>query len=269
MPTVPADSVERVLARARDGTRRYRDRDVAIADGYRLIGPDFPGMGEHWIHLGLLLRGELDATRPPVLEYATIDGRPTLVGVAYALPLLRGERPPDFPSGHAWHDHTESVDEESLLLEQVGAAHEATGARIAMLHAWVWLANPAGVFASDNWTLPFARLGLPIPDGEVPAAAGRALALDAGGAVFTSMILRRVAKGSAADSVAIEQGVATARARVVRLLGERSSGPVRQPELQSLCDIWSEFGNILDRSVTGGARERLRRAMVWTPVAAR
>ena len=39
------------------GNREIQDRAVAIADGYRQIGSDFPSMGEHWINIGLLFDG--------------------------------------------------------------------------------------------------------------------------------------------------------------------------------------------------------------------
>ena len=68
----------------REATERYRDRSRAIADGYRPIGPDFPGMGEHWISVPLLLRGEVDRARPPILEYATLENEATLVGAICA-----------------------------------------------------------------------------------------------------------------------------------------------------------------------------------------
>jgi hypothetical protein len=32
--------------------------------------------------------------------------------------------------------------------------------RLSILHAWVWLPNPAGLFVTDNWALPLARLGI-------------------------------------------------------------------------------------------------------------
>lgn len=32
-----------------------------------------------------------------------------------------------------------------------------------MLHAWVWLENDAGPYATDNWRLPFFRHGLATP----------------------------------------------------------------------------------------------------------
>ena len=75
---------------ARAATVRYHDRGVAIAEGYRRLGPDFPGMGEHWINPGLVIQGRLDAARPQVLSYSVIDGEIRLTGAAYALPLPPG-----------------------------------------------------------------------------------------------------------------------------------------------------------------------------------
>src|SRR5215207_5997704 len=76
---------------ARTGTERYRDHASAIADGYRPVGSDFPAMGQHWIRITSLFDGRFDAAKPEVLNYVTVNGRPQLLGVGYAVPLLDGE----------------------------------------------------------------------------------------------------------------------------------------------------------------------------------
>src|SRR5687768_9850597 len=142
-------------AAARAGSARYRELDSAVVDGFRRIGGDFPGMGEHWVHSGRLMAGVVDAARPVILSYATISARPTLVGVAYALALGAGDSLPSAPR-NAWHAHSGSVEDASFLPSHAG--HMAgSGTRIAVLHAWVWLPNPDGPFATDNPALPFAR----------------------------------------------------------------------------------------------------------------
>lgn len=243
-----SDSVARFVARARAGTERYRDRAAAIADGYRLIGPDFPGMGEHWIQLALLFSARFDVAHPPVLEYAVIGGRPTLVGVAYALPLLPGESPPDFPSPHAWHDHTATVDEESAVIEQVSSTHTSAGARIAMLHAWIWSHNPAGTFTSNNWTLPFRRSGLAFPDGVAPGpSAARALALATGGDAFAVQQLIALGHPDATDSARIASAVARARDRAEAwLVGHRHGALLEPSDLDALASIWRALWRDLD-----------------------
>src|SRR5262245_36673025 len=141
-------SIARFVAQARAGTDRYRDRTVAIDEGFRLVGPDFPGMGEHWINVARLLSARFDPGNPAMLQYADIDGRPTLVAVTYALALVGGDSAPAFPSRALWHQHRNTVDEESLIDQHVlDDSHR--GGRIAMLHAWVWLENPDGLFQSD------------------------------------------------------------------------------------------------------------------------
>src|SRR5213592_1941113 len=92
----PADTaLASFVARARAGTEALRHPDAARLAGYHPVGPDFPGMGRHWIHTALILRPIPDAAQPPVLEYAEIDGVPTLVGVA-----PRPRRGVAFPPGH-------------------------------------------------------------------------------------------------------------------------------------------------------------------------
>jgi hypothetical protein len=150
---------------ARAATARFQDREAAIREGYRKIGRDFPAMGEHWIRVALLFDGRFDATRPEVLNYIVVDGKPKLLGVGYALPLLAGERPPEGPAGvHAWHDHSRTIEEETVVPHHHTHGSAGNGARIAMMHAWIWSANPEGAFAADNWALPFIRLGLNPPD---------------------------------------------------------------------------------------------------------
>lgn len=179
-PASPLDQpgVAAFLDSLRTAGARFQSVDDAIAAGYRKLGPAFPGMGEHWIHPGRVVSGRVDPTAPSVLAFATIGGERRLIAAAFTVPLAPGERPPTYPAGAGvWHDHADRVDEELLLLAHP-ASHMAAGERprLAMFHAWMWLENPAGVFAQNNWTLPFAQAGLDVERAPSPDAA-RALSL--------------------------------------------------------------------------------------------
>jgi len=260
MSTVNADSgTVNFLARARASTARYRDREEAIFDGYRPIGDDFPGMGEHWIQIGRIFSRRVDAAHPAVLEYATIEGRPTLVGVAYALALLDGESAPEFPAPHLWHQHTGTVAEETDLLTQVMTAHsEMHGARLVMLHAWIWLPNPAGIFASDNWALPFVRAGVPVPRADPGAVAGRAISLVSGGDVFYAGVFEDMAGATGRDSIAIHDALASAQTRAAEWAVRHRDRSANPAALDSLRGIWQAMWSDLDASLGAVARERLR-----------
>lgn len=145
------------LDSARAATDKYRDVRQALADGYRPMGPGTPAMGQHWVNVGLLLSGTVDPAAPPILEYAgTPDAPPVLVGVAYAVPLAPGEMPPDTPVPASWwHTHQGTLDAEGLNGSHAGM-DMGTGDRVAVLHAWLWLPNPAGIFEAENWLLPLA-----------------------------------------------------------------------------------------------------------------
>jgi len=121
---------------------RYGDPAQASLDGYRIVSPDFPGMGTHWVHAPTLLSSDVDTDHPSVLCYTDIDGRLTLVNVAYGWALLGGASQPaveGLPSD-TWHDHTGSVSEEMLNPHGLrGGQHgsaEGAGSRVAMLHVW-------------------------------------------------------------------------------------------------------------------------------------
>ena len=219
--------VDTFVARARQSTLRYQDQGEALKDGYRRIGPDFPSMGEHWVNRAILMQGGIDPLRPPILEYITTGGRPVLAGVAYAS-LVYGPAPesaiPAPPS--AWHYHAGSVDEESFIASHAagGVTDTTPGPRIAVLHAWLWADNPAGLFATDNWALPWLRL-----DTSPPAGGARAdsvtlmVALAAGGEhYFTTMLrLRDGLDAEATDRIARILGRYADRLRADRLRAGR------------------------------------------------
>jgi hypothetical protein len=228
---------------ARDATRRYHDRAAAIADGFRLLGPDFPAMGEHWVQPGRMVEGRLDVTRPQALSYAIIDGRAVLTGVIYAKPLMPGEALPAFPGpAFPWHDHAGAIDEESVLLHHVPTSgDEAGGVRLTMLHAWVWVANPDGVFAADNWALPFIRLGLDVPE-HIPADAARMLSLLAGGDRYYRMLLRSLARPTPEEEAAAAARIAAARARLeARFPGAARGQALDDAALEGLATGWREL----------------------------
>jgi len=237
------------LAAARAGSARYRDLDSAVADGFRLVGGDFPGMGEHWVHAGRLMAGVIDASRPAILSYATIEGRPALVGVAYAVPLGAGDPLPPAPRD-AWHAHSGSVDEASFLPRHAGHSAGGPGARIAVLHAWVWLDNPDGPFATDNRALPFARAGLaPEP---APAPALRALALAYGAVPFYAEAAARVSDPGEAGREDLTRLLDGAAARVRTAIAGHPAGLPRT-ELASLWeDLWEEIAALEPRAAYAG-----------------
>lgn len=77
-------------------------------------------MGENSPHSGKVIAGRFDVANP-ILTYASIDGKPLLLGVVYAIPLDPGQHPPPLPGGmNAWHEHNGTVDEESFLPEHSG-----------------------------------------------------------------------------------------------------------------------------------------------------
>lgn len=116
------------------------------------------------------------------------------------------------------------------------------GTRVAVLHAWIWLDNPAGVFARDNWALPFARLGLAAPR-QIPEQAARALALASGGDRFLAAALtRRGLVEPKASGPILDRYAELAR----RWAEDRDSETsVTETDLTALGDIWIAMWNDL------------------------
>jgi hypothetical protein len=247
---------------ARAATAKYQDRSIAIADGYRQIGSDFPAMGEHWINIGLLFDGKFDPADPEVLTYVVVSGTPRLLGVAYVLPLLEGESAPDWPvSKDKWHDHFRTLEEETALPEHHTSGHAGDEPRLTMLHAWIWLPNPAGMFAADNWAIPYFRLGIE-PAKDAPETAGKALALASGGAEYYSASVHASVSLNSAESKKVGAAFARSRVAVEALLRGSSIAIPTPSELDSLSAVWIRLWKEIDSSVNPSARPPLQHVPV-------
>lgn len=257
------DSVAAFVARARAATERYKDQNVAAANGYRRLGPDFPAMGEHWANGELVIRGEFDASRPGLLTYARINGVPTLTGVVYALPLADNEAPPPFPFDRSlWHDHIGTVEDESLMLAH-DAPHGPTGGlRLAVLHAWIWLENPEGTFVTDNWALPYARVGLRAVPGSGGAA--RALAFVSGAAPYYISLAKQVGSPNDVERERIAATLARHQALIATWWRLRTPNPeTSAADVGTLNGMWNAMWSEVERSVSADVAHRLRR--IWQP----
>jgi hypothetical protein len=244
-----ATALDDFLTQARLGTARYREPDSARLAGYRPVGPDFPGMGRHWVHPSLILRDTVEAGEPSVLEYAEISGQLTLVGVAYAVLVKDGAAPTSLPvPPAAWHFHQGTVEEESFLRSHAGLGHVMPGPKIAVLHAWIWLDNPDGVLATDNWALPYARMGY-----RAPAALARtvaralALAADDGGRAYLEALIHAVGQPNDEEMKALSAVVAR----------HQVSARVQAPNVANLEACWSALWDEVKSSVGPEVWERL------------
>jgi hypothetical protein len=254
-------SVTAFIESARAATSKYKDRSVAIAEGYRQIGSDFPAMGEHWINIGLLFDGKFDPEHPEVLTYVVVSGKPQLLGVAYVLPLLQGESAPDWPVGkEKWHDHFRTLEDETELPQHHAPGNAGDAPRMTMLHAWIWLANPAGMFAADNWAVPYFRLGIE-PAENAPDAAAKALSLVSGGADYYSASIRAAAPLTSAERKKIDAAVARSRVAVEALLRDSTIVPTTS-ELETLAAVWTGLWKEIDSSVGPHARLSLQRVPI-------
>ncbi|HYW50100.1 MAG TPA: hypothetical protein VE861_05815 [Gemmatimonadaceae bacterium] len=212
MAQAPDTLLDRFTMRAESLSARFADRRAAMDDGYRRLGTDFPGMGEHWLHGPSLISGQLDAAHPTLLSYVTIGGKATLVGIGFVVTTRGSDAVTGVPGWpHAWHEHS------GLFADESGARagqHDARAAatRVWVMHAWTRLPNAAGRYQPDNWALPFARVGLTAPvDRTVDADAGRALSLASGGDRYLIAALTDAGIVGQEKQERVQQIVSTAR----------------------------------------------------------
>jgi hypothetical protein len=252
-------AVDHFTARARQATARFKDRDAAIAESYVKVGPDFPAMGEHWVNGELIMRGELDPTRPAILTYTNVAGKPTLTGVVYALALARNEAPPMLPVGAGWHDHVGSIDEESLLFGH--DHHSDDDIRLVVMHAWIWQPNPDGMFATDNWALPFARLGL-APPSTTNQSAARAIALLSDSGAYFAQLFARVGELDDGEATRVEAVLGRRREELERWWTRRTPSPrLTTEEIVMLEANWTGLAREVAAAVSRNAAMRLEKLL--------
>jgi hypothetical protein len=122
------------LAPVRAATAEYHNISMAAANGFDDLELCFDRMGEHWVDTDsvdgdqvpdVFQDGVLDPARPEALVYAHDGGRLRLVAVE-------------------WVSTTEGT------VPGIGELHLNPTLGVYVLHAWVWMDNPDGMFADRN-----------------------------------------------------------------------------------------------------------------------
>jgi hypothetical protein len=133
-----------LLKVVRDSTERFKDVNVAKAEGYALqfgcvSGSDSGAMGLHYVNGDLVNRGVLDPTRPQIVIYEAMpDGSVKLIGADY---LLFAE---------TWDkNHKEPPELMGQLFHLFEAPNRFGLPSFYTLHVWAWKDNPNGSFV--NW----------------------------------------------------------------------------------------------------------------------
>ena len=138
----PSPLVEKV----RRATARYRDVQVAIAEGWVpgtpcVTGPNSGAMGIHFVLPPRIGDGEAIAEEPEALIYEPLpNGALRLVGVEYIIPVdAWASKHPGGPPNIDGH-----------LTNLVGAPNRYGLPSFYELHVWAWEHNPDGNFVDWN-----------------------------------------------------------------------------------------------------------------------
>lgn len=141
-------AVLRDLAKVRQATAKYHDVNAALADGFVptphcIEEPGLGGMGIHYINPPRLMDSEVNILEPEILLYAEVGGKLKLISVEYWFTI----GPPDTPVPNPAPPSPVIF---GRTLEGPMEAHEPGQPPHYDLHAWVWMANPSGIFAPFN-----------------------------------------------------------------------------------------------------------------------
>jgi hypothetical protein len=133
-----------LLQIVRDSTERFKDVNVAMAEGYVLqfgcvSGSDAGAMGLHYVNGDLVNAGVLDPKRPQIVIYEPMpDGTLQLIGADY---LVIAE---------TWHaTHVETPEMMGQLFHLFESPNRFGLPPFYTLHVWAWKDNPNGAFV--NW----------------------------------------------------------------------------------------------------------------------
>lgn len=149
-PTVSVTAAQQIQD-VKQSASTLTTTDAARAAGYEPVLGWIPMMGTHWVHGPRMLQGKPAVTRttPSQLMFSRVDGKDTLVGVAYAYyaDLKDTVQPVLFDGAPAWHDHPDLA---------------PPGTNLLMLHTW-FVESPDGPFAGMNPFLPYWAAGVTPP----------------------------------------------------------------------------------------------------------
>jgi hypothetical protein len=139
-----SENASAFLKVVRDSTARFKDVNVALAEGYVLqfgcvSGSDSGAMGLHYVNGDLVNRGLLDPTRPQIVIYEPMpDGSLKLIGADYLV------------IAQTWHaNHPAPPEMMGQLFHLFEAPNRFGLPAFYTLHVWAWKDNPNGAFV--NW----------------------------------------------------------------------------------------------------------------------
>ena len=136
------------LAAVRQATTKYHDVNVALADGFIrtphcIQEPELGGMGIHFINPARIMDPAINLLEPEILLYLETNGGMNLIAVEYMYPVGAPDAPVPNPAPPS-----------PILFDRPFdgpmPGHEPGQPPHYDLHAWVWKANPSGIFASFN-----------------------------------------------------------------------------------------------------------------------
>jgi hypothetical protein len=136
-----------LIEKVREATVRFRDLNVAIAEGWVqgtpcVSGPDTGAMGVHFVMPARIAAGVLKADQPEALIYEPLaNGAFRLVGVEFI--VLASVWESQNPAGG-----TPAL--EGDLLNYISAPNRFGLPAFYELHVWAWENNPKGSFADWN-----------------------------------------------------------------------------------------------------------------------
>lgn len=131
----------------REATEKYKDVQVALADGYlptdECVASPAGAMGLHYVNPPLIADGEIDPAKPDVLQYIPDGDGVRLIAVEYMMPV--GAPGADVPAS--------PPEAPTLLGQRFDGPMEGHNPQMPPhydLHAWVWEENPSGMFEDFN-----------------------------------------------------------------------------------------------------------------------
>jgi hypothetical protein len=136
------------LAQVRKATAKYHDVNAALADGFVptpicVQEPGLGGMGIHYINPAHLMDPAINLLEPEILLYLETEDGLQLLGVEYFQGIGAPDTPIPDPAPPAAVVFGRPLDGPM-------DAHEPGQPPHYDLHAWLWRANPAGIFAPFN-----------------------------------------------------------------------------------------------------------------------
>lgn len=159
-----------------------------------------------------------------------------------------------------WHYHSGNLEKEAhgIHAEQMQRSENAQ-MNLAMLHAWIWVENPGGVFSADNWALSYHRFGLKPPK-EINPNVSKAIFLADGNVDYFLKFIELIIEPETFNDARVRSVVSEYKSRINIILDQYKPGESLSIENnREISELWLDMWQQIKQNIAPDKWEKIER----------